>query len=538
MRPTFLFAPGWLLCACLGWLFAAGAPQGRADQPKPETRPATPRDIVVEAVNPLPAFQIRVSVDHPDRVYHEGEEVLVRVRSEKEGFLYLFYLNADGKASVVFPNKFQTDNHIPADRDIEVPAPKADFRFRIRPPFGTEFLKAIVTTFPLKELNADKLARQAATVLEKEDCERVVKGLEVEPVTEVQVTPGGTVLPPSQGPEGPGQKIRPKYKEWAEHQVEIVTLGGKEKPRQKPEDIQGKPQQGPGPDRPLRVGVFIGISKYQDSKIRPLKVADQDAQQMAEVMKQQCRLDQEVVLINDQATLRNIEEIIRVRLPAATRPGDTVFLYWSGHGARISNTDGTEPDGFDEYLVPHDGQLGPAEKVRSTMLIDKTFGRWIQALDGRKIVVILDACHAGGQAAGAPKGFSKGLGDFSNNGDPAQKPFERKHAKGLDNTDLFFARGFRSLAKDIGQKDAAVLASCKASEISFERQDGKGSVMTYFLIRCLEDKPGPLTLQDVEDYLQHEVPPFVAKNYEGSTQTPILADQTDPRAIIKPIIKP
>jgi hypothetical protein len=544
MRPTFLSARGWLLSVCVGLLLAAGARQARADEPKPETRPATPRDIVVEAVNPLPAFQVRVSVDRPERVYREGEVVKATVLSEREGYLYLFYLNAEGKASVIFPNKRQADNKIPANKPIDVPAPGAAFVLRVKGPFGSEFLKALVTTAPIKEgaLDADKLARQDFTVLKKEECEEVVKGLEVEPVTRVESGQGSIPVPEQGGSQAGQHKFKKKYLEWAEHQCEITTLPSEGKPQQKP-DLHGKPQQGPAKER--RVGVFIGISKYQDKKIRPLKVADQDARQMADVMQQKCRLDEAVVLTNEQATLQNIEQTIRMRLVSATRPGDTIILYWSGHGARISNTDGTEPDGFDEYLVPYDGQLGGTEDVRRTMLIDKTFGRWVQELDGRKIIVILDACHAGGQAQGAPKelALAKGLGAFDPKGDKEPKGFQRKTvkafdgAKGIDPNDLkelFFARSFRSLSKDIGQKEAAVLASCKASEISFERDDGKGSVMTYFLVRCLEEKPGPLTLENVYSYLDKEVPVFVKEKFPGSTQTPVLADQTTPPTFLKP----
>ena len=40
------------------------------------------------------------------------------------------------------------------------------------------------------------------------------------------------------------------------------------------------------------------------------------------------------------------------------------------------------------------------ETIRRTALTDDTFGRWIQDLDGRRVVLILDTCHSAGQAAG------------------------------------------------------------------------------------------------------------------------------------------
>ena len=41
--------------------------------------------------------------------------------------------------------------------------------------------------------------------------------------------------------------------------------------------------------------------------------------------------------------------------------------------------------------------------------------------------------------------------------------------------------------KDIGQKDAAVLASSTPDQVSFERREGDMSVLTYFVIKLLED---------------------------------------------------
>ena len=71
-------------------------------------------------------------------------------------------------------------------------------------------------------------------------------------------------------------------------------------------------------------------------------------------------------LANEQATRANIEHAIRRHLPAVTRPGDTVLIYWSGHGSRCADTDGDEKDGFDEYLVPHDGRVSDVEIQESS----------------------------------------------------------------------------------------------------------------------------------------------------------------------------
>src|SRR5262245_3190193 len=89
------------------------------------------RTLTVEGVNETPSFVVRVSVDREDRTYREGSEVIVTVRSEKEGYLYLFDIDVDGDIVCLFPNDYQSNNKIPAQTNITVPDPN-DTKFRIR----------------------------------------------------------------------------------------------------------------------------------------------------------------------------------------------------------------------------------------------------------------------------------------------------------------------------------------------------------------------------------------------------------------------
>ena len=58
-----------------------------------------------------------------NRIYREGELMSISVKSEKRGYLYLLYCQADNKVAVLFPNKSQRNNNIPAGRDVLVPPP-------------------------------------------------------------------------------------------------------------------------------------------------------------------------------------------------------------------------------------------------------------------------------------------------------------------------------------------------------------------------------------------------------------------------------
>jgi len=436
--------------------------------------PSRARAVLVEEVrNDAPSFYVRVDVDHPGRVYRVGQKMRVSVRSEKGGHLYLFYLDASGTISCLFPNRFQTDNRLAAGAPgVEVPAPNARFALRIAEPTGREVLKAIVASRPLDQLELHRLTQGDYTVLTPQQ----IKGMSVE--------------------------VKRGDVDWAEHAIEILTTS---------EPILLEPTTA---GAPRRVGLFVGISDFADPGIRDLQVAHKDAEAMADVLRETCGLQEAAVLVDRQATLANIEQKIRRWLPEVTRPGDLVVLYWSGHGARCADDNGDEKDGYDEFLVPADGRLGDAATLRRTMLIDDTFGRWMQDLDGRKLVIILDTCHSGGQSRQC-----KGLAS----------PSSEKPAGAFD-----FLDGDLQRTKDLGQKDTAILTSSLADQLSYERRENDLSTMTYFLVEEIRTRAGPLPLSDLYEAVKRRVAAYVAQEFPGSAQTPLLIQDASQPMYLRP----
>lgn len=437
-----------------------------------------PRAVLIEEVrNNTPAFMVRVEVDRADRTYRGGEQMHVRVVSEKAGYLYLLYCDAGGNITCLLPNSLEQTNHIPAGQPVQVPWPGAPFRLTIGAPYGQEALKAIVSLTPLEREQLRSWFGQRSVGERLRGVKTVSDGMKSHPT------------------------------DWAEHDLTTMTLPPVE-------GIPSTPQPAPGSGS-RRVGVFVGVSEYLDPQIRRLKTPHQDAAALADVMRRTCRLDEAVVLVNSQATLARIEQTLRRHLRVATRPGDTVILFWSGHGGRCADDNGDEKDGFDGYLVPYDGRLGDEPTVRRTMVIDDTFGRWIQELDGRRIVVILDACYSGGQAAEA-KGLTTGR-------------LTREPGVFFD-----FFEGVLERAKDLGQKELALLASSRADQISFERREGDRGVLNYFLIQQLTTASGPLTLSQAFDGLKGQVAAYVERQFPGGTQTPLLIEHLTPPFYLRP----
>ena len=139
---------------------------------------------------------------------------------------------------------------------------------------------------------------------------------------------------------------------------------------------------------------------------------------------------------------------------------------------------------------------------RKTGITDDQFGHWLQALDGRQVVVILDICHSGGFATNE-KGISR------------ERP--EPHFDFLDRE--------LSRLKDIGQRNVALLTACRTGEAS-QAQVVKSkdtllmlSVLTYFLVRQFESSPGPLELSTAYDRCRTDMKEYFASSvYQAASK--------------------
>lgn len=489
--------------------------EAQGAQPRPRSQ-----RLAIEGGNDMPAFMVRVSVDHADRNYKVGDTLTARVESERDGYLYLFNIDTEGNVTCLFPNQAQSNNQIKAKQEVVVPGPGAGWSIKVQPPVGRELLKAVVTDRPLDAFKGITLKRGPTPISEKH-----FRRLMVEAITGQPDGGGGG----GGGGGGDPGKEKDKFKQqnfkqylqqaqrWAEQDVEIITGNG-----------GGSPQPSPGQGG-KRVALFIGINEFRDPNIRPLKCCVADATKMEQVMRQVCGFTQTKLLLNKDATLQNIQDTFRRELVEGTRPGDVVFVYWSGHGTRCSNVDGNEGDAYDAVLVPHDGSIQSDEEVRKTMLTDKTFGRWVQELDGRRVVVILDTCHSGGQIEGMKL--------------PRKNPKLSRFARGIDiphsKTKVKWTKRFMldteiRRSRAIGQQFGAVLAACGAMQQSWERQEGDMGVCTYYLAEALQNQQGPLTLRDLYKYAEPKVKEYVAAHFEGTVQDPVMSDQQGQPVVLKP----
>lgn len=140
--------------------------------------------------------------------------------------------------------------------------------------------------------------------------------------------------------------------------------------------------------------LLIGIERYRH--VNSLMGTVNDARAMKGFATARLGFDESDIrmLLDGEATRDNILRSIEEWLIAGTRQGDDVFLYFSGHGSQQGDDTADEADGLDETLVPVDAIVG-ADMVVRGMISDDEVAALLARLPGRRVHVVIDACHSG-----------------------------------------------------------------------------------------------------------------------------------------------
>lgn len=160
-----------------------------------------------------------------------------------------------------------------------------------------------------------------------------------------------------------------------------------------------------GRGRRSRRALLIGINDYPAVEAR-LEGCVNDVFLMSAVLQEMAFEPTDIrTVLNERATADGIRERIEWLLDGV-QPGDERVLYYSGHGAQITDYGLDEAvDRKDECLVPWDFDWS-----RPTAVTDD----WLHELYSQipydaKLLIVLDCCHSGGMARGTlgrPRGIS------------------------------------------------------------------------------------------------------------------------------------
>ncbi len=245
-------------------------------------------------------------------------------------------------------------------------------------------------------------------------------------------------------------------------------------------------------------GLLIGVGNTPSVEPLSLSVTVSDASAIQNILIDPARcayLSDHVQMLTDTtASLDHIRNGFQ-RLVSQVRdnPEATVIIYFSGHGI-YSQSDGRYG------LLPSNIQMNNRKDGfdQSTVLWSEEFQALIEQVNAKRLLVLIDACHAQGTTVGRksderstlPNGFTK-----------APPP---------DN--------FLSLLKK--GEGRAVISSSRSNQKSYIRRDGTLSIFTYHLIEALKGANNHVGEVDVRisnliNHLGKRVPESVKTEYYG-----------------------
>lgn len=145
--------------------------------------------------------------------------------------------------------------------------------------------------------------------------------------------------------------------------------------------------------------LLVGIGDYtlRDADLPGIDLDIQNMRELTALMG--FKPEQVRVLMDREATLARVSAELRTWLREGVTAEDPVLLYFSGHGTRIPDVDGDEPDAADEVLLMHDAAWIPAGGGRAAsmrnVLVDDELAKILAAIPSRKVLVLIDACNSG-----------------------------------------------------------------------------------------------------------------------------------------------
>lgn len=186
-----------------------------------------------------------------------------------------------------------------------------------------------------------------------------------------------------------------------------------------------------------RIAVVVGIGDYPDPADR-LAFCAADALAVSDVLSRPEYGFQTLTLFDKDATLHNIEDLLRV---AFDESPDTLVFFFAGHGCETA---------FENYLVTYDGQ-----SMREGFALS-SLARYADrfAEKGANVVVLLDCCHSGAATPSA-----------------------------IDGSVL----GARAIEAAFPESSArVVIAGCRAVEYSYESDESEHGLFTASVLSALE----------------------------------------------------
>ena len=246
------------------------------------------------------------------------------------------------------------------------------------------------------------------------------------------------------------------------------------------------------PAKEKRWAIVVGVDKYNDPQISPLRGAANDARTLAEALVRYSGFpsDQVILLATDQPTERQPTRVNLLRrlsnLVAAVPKDGLLLVSFSGHGMER---------GGHAFLLPADAQISDQISFLEDTAINVTRMReLIRATGVGQVIVLLDACRndPGGRA-------------------DAPNPLTESYVNGFN--------------FDVRNREVQAFATIYATGVgqrAYEYTERRQGYFTWAIVEALKgaasNSAGEVTLSELVRFVQDAVPKRIAIDLGGGKQ--------------------
>jgi|GEM_PF-3795024 len=102
---------------------------------------------------------IKLDLKLNQRVFKDGEKLVIEATAEEDSHIRLYYMNAKGEVTQLFPNEHHKDNFLPKGRTVRIPGTASGFDLVMGAPYGVEALKLVASNKQFTDLQNEKWAQ-------------------------------------------------------------------------------------------------------------------------------------------------------------------------------------------------------------------------------------------------------------------------------------------------------------------------------------------------------------------------------------------
>ncbi|MEA3282766.1 MAG: caspase family protein [Euryarchaeota archaeon] len=232
-------------------------------------------------------------------------------------------------------------------------------------------------------------------------------------------------------------------------------------------------------------GVVIGIAKYEDDDIPALKYAKEDALEIYNILTDpnygNFPKENVMLLLDEQATLTEIKSAMGTFLARAAGKEDMVCIYFAGHGSPEIDPTGKADDNLEKFIVPYDAKKD--DLFSSGLSMDAVSKILDERIESKRAVFFIDSCYSG-KAGG--------------------RTFSRPDvvARNITVSETFLDQ--------LSGEGRVIITASKPEELSFETDELKHGIFTYYLAEGLKgkadtNKDGFVTVDELYSYVSKQV---------------------------------